>query len=72
MIFKPVVYDGSLQRQTFPGDVIGGAEIALPLATAGNGTLTAALLTAGMINRSGPVAAFNEICRGLKEQGEGR
>jgi len=60
MIFKPVIYDGSLQRQVFPGDVIGGAEIIQSLGTVGAGILTAALLTAGVLSRTGPVGAYTD------------
>jgi hypothetical protein len=60
MILKPVVYDGSLQRQMFPGDVLGGGELLAPLTTAGAGTLTAALLTSGIINRTGPAGGYTD------------
>jgi hypothetical protein len=60
MILKPVVYDGGLQRQVFTGDVVGGAETLQTLSTAGAGTLTAALLTGGIINRTGPTGPFTD------------
>ena len=59
-VFKQVIYDGSLQRQAFPGDVIGGSEIILPLTTVGAGTLTAALLLGGIVNRTGPTGAYTD------------
>lgn len=59
-IFKPVIYDGGLQRQIQQGDVLGGAESLAALSTAGAGTLTAALLTSGIINRTGPTGAYTD------------
>ena len=61
MIFKPVIYDGSLQRQMYPGDVLGGAEIInATLTTAGSGTITAAQLTSGILSRTGPSGGFTD------------
>jgi hypothetical protein len=59
-VFKPVIYDGMIQRQMFPGDVMGGGEILNALTTVGAGTLTGALLTSGIINRTGPVGGFTD------------
>jgi hypothetical protein len=59
-VLKSVVYDGGLQRQVNPGDVVGGAEVVGALATVGAGTLTAALLTGGILNRTGPTGAFTD------------
>ena len=55
---KGVVYDGGLQRQALPGDVAAWAETIANLTTVGAGTLTAALLLSGIINRTGPVAGY--------------
>jgi hypothetical protein len=59
-IVRPVVYDGGLQRQAFPGDVLAGGEFLNALTTAGAGTLTAALMVSGIINRTGPGGAYND------------
>lgn len=59
-LVRPVVYDGGLQRQTFPGDVLAGGEALNALTTAGAGTLTAALMISGIINRTGPGGAYND------------
>ena len=42
------------------GEVIGGAEVAGVLTTAGAGTLTAALLINSLLNRTGPTAGFTD------------
>ena len=55
-----MVRDGGLFRPMFPGDVAAQAEIINSLATVGAGTLTAALLTGGIINRTGPTGAFTD------------
>lgn len=60
MIVSPVVYDGGQQRKVYPGDVVGGAETIAALSTAGAGTLTSALLTSGILNRTGPTGAYND------------
>ena len=59
-ILKPVVFDGGMQRQILSGDVVGGTEILSSQTTAGSGTLTAALLTSGIINRTGPGAGYTD------------
>ena len=59
-VFKQVIYDGSLQRQAFPGDVIGAAEIIQNLTTASAGTLAAGLLLSGILNRTGPTGAYTD------------
>lgn len=55
---KMVVYDGGLQRQALPGDVMAQGEIIAALATVGAGALTAALMLSGILNRTGPVAGY--------------
>src|SRR5438309_596389 len=57
-ILKPLVSDGALNRQVQAGVVVGGAEIINNLTTVGAGTLTAALLLGGIINRTGPTAGY--------------
>lgn len=57
-VVKAVVYDGGLQRQALPGDVMSQGEAIGALVTVGAGLLTAALLTGGIINRTGPVAGY--------------
>ncbi len=48
-------------RNKLPGDVeLAGESLAAVLTTVGAGTITAALLTAGILTRSGPVGAFIE------------
>jgi hypothetical protein len=59
-LLTPVGYDNLLQRRVAPGDIMLGGEQAQSLTTVGAGTLTAALLLSGIINRTGPVGAFNE------------
>lgn len=57
-VVKGVIYDGGLQRQALPGDVVAGGETTVALTTVGAGLLTAALLTGGILNRTGPVAGY--------------
>ena len=49
-----------LARAQMPGDVIAAMPTALALTTAGNGTITAAMVAAGFIRRSGPSGAFTD------------
>lgn len=60
MIVNQLVVDGGMQRRASPGDLIAGAETFAALATAGAGTLTAALLVAGLITRTGPTAGYTD------------
>lgn len=55
---RSMVSDGGLLRQVQSGDVVAAAENIATLTTAGSGTLTAALLLSGILNRTGPVAGF--------------
>jgi len=57
-VVKASIFDGGLQRQALPGDVIGAGEVINALATAGAGVLTAALLIGGILNRTGPGAGY--------------
>lgn len=57
-LVRPAIYDGGLQRQSLPGDVAAWSEIIGALATVGAGTLTAALLLTGILNRTGPTAGY--------------
>ena len=59
-VAKPLIMDGMVPRLISQGDVLAGAEIIAVLTTAGAGTLTAALLLSGILNRTGPAGAFNE------------
>lgn len=53
--------DGNtVHRPSAPGDVFLSGEIIAPLTTAGAGTLTAALITSGIIRRTGPVGAYTD------------
>ena len=49
-----------LARAQMPGDVIAAMPTAMALTTAGNGTVTAAMVAAGFIRRSGPSGAFTD------------
>ena len=49
-----------LARAQMPGDVIAAMPTAMALTTAGNGTVTAAMVAAGFIRRSGPAGAFTD------------
>lgn len=44
----------------FPGDIAAGAETIAALTTAGAGTWTAALMTSGIIRRTGPTAGYTD------------
>jgi len=59
-VFKPVIYDGSLQRQLYPGDVLGGAEVITNNATVGSTTLPASQLISGILNRTGSTGVFTD------------
>ena len=54
--------DQGLPRENLPGDLVLGGENVLngALATAGSGTLTAALIANGIIYRTGPSGSFND------------
>ena len=49
-----------LARAQLPGDVIAAMPTAVALTTAGNGSITAAMVAAGFIRRSGPAGAFTD------------
>jgi len=52
MLAQPLVLDGRLERQLFPGDVLAGAEV-LPVTNANTAiTVTAAMIATGLIQRS--------------------
>ena len=61
-LLKPVLLDGGAQRILQPGDLLGGGEaIDATLVTVGAGTITAALLAKGIIQRGGAqVGAFSD------------
>ena len=60
MLTRPVMFDNAQMRALLPGDVVVGGEQISALTTAGAGTLTAALLIAGIIRRTGPAGVFND------------
>ena len=59
---KPLVFDqqSSASRLLQQGDIMAGAETYGSLATAGAGTLTAALLASNMLKRTGPGAGYTD------------
>lgn len=61
MAIRPAVFDGGLLRPLQVGDVlVGGETTTNTLTTAGAGTITAAMLTGGILTRSGPGAGFTD------------
>jgi len=61
MVVYPAIFDAGLQRRAYPGDVIGAAEIInSSLTTVGSGTITAAQVVSGILNRTGPTGAFTD------------
>jgi hypothetical protein len=52
-----VIMDGNLARPQGQGDVLNTSEVVQALATAGAGTVTAAMLAANVLNRTGPGGA---------------
>lgn len=61
MILKPIVYDGGLQRQVTIGDVVGGAEIIPATLTANALTVTGAILSNGIVQRTTSAAGIATI-----------
>lgn len=60
MLGKPVIFDGSMQRQLARGDTVAGGEvIPATVSTATNLTITGAMLLAGLILRN-PAGVSNE------------
>lgn len=61
MLVKPTVYDGSLQRQVFPGDIVAGGEL-IPATDSGTTkSITAAVLAYGYILRNPGAAGTDTI-----------
>lgn len=62
MFTKPLIHDGISTRQATAGDVLGGGELlgSSGLATAGAGTITAAILATGFCIRTGPTGAYTD------------
>lgn len=60
MLVRALMFNGNMPQQTRPGDLIAGGEslTAGALATAGAGTITAAMIATGIIRRTGPVGAY--------------
>lgn len=52
--------DGGILRDVQQGDLFALGDYQAALATAGAGTVTAAMITAGIIRRTGPGGAFND------------
>lgn len=61
MLLKPVVYDGSLQRQLSPGDIVAGGEQIVASSTSTAITVTAALMAQGIFLRNPSGAATDTI-----------
>lgn len=57
-VAKSVIWDGGQQRAVQQGDVVAAAEAIIANVTVGASTLTAAMLLAGILNRSGSVAGY--------------
>jgi len=54
-------FDGNTAyRTSAPGDIFLSGEIIAPLTTVGAGTLTAALITSGIIRRTGPTGDYTD------------
>lgn len=62
MLSRPAVYEGQSATLRFvaPGDVPIGGELIFTLNNAAGTTLSGVLLTSGIINRVGPVGAYND------------
>lgn len=61
MIVRPVGYRGGPSPERMQqGDTLGGAEVLSTLTTAGDGAITAAALTSGIITRTGPGAGYTD------------
>jgi hypothetical protein len=57
MLARPTVFGGSVsERQAGPGDILASGEVFAALAADANSTLTAAMIVAGIINRTGMTA----------------
>lgn len=73
---RNAIYDGAFQRRCLPGDVPAVGLIAAALATVGAGAITAAMLLAGNIRRTGPTAGYTDtlptseqICAAIRGYG---
>ncbi len=55
---KPLIFSGGFERPVGQGDLMGAGEIIATLTTAGAGTLTGALLSNNILNRTGPTGAY--------------
>ena len=60
MLGRQVIYDGNFQRKQEAGDCITAALSVAALTTAGAGTITAAMIAAGVIRRTGPTAGYTD------------
>lgn len=57
----PNIDENGFKRKLGVGDVVGGGEVIGTLTTAGDGTLTAALMTGfSILSRTGPTGAYND------------
>lgn len=57
---RPTGYAGELERMVFPGDVMVAGEVISKLTTVGSGTVTAAMIATGILNRTGPAGGFTD------------
>ena len=72
-ITRNAVYESGLQRRSLPGDNPAVGFVAAPLTTVGAGAITAAMLVAGNLRRTGPTGAYTDtlptaeqICAALR------
>lgn len=60
MFTRPLCKDGGQTREVMPGDILAGGEKFATLATNGSGTITGALIAAGIINRTTVGAGYTD------------
>lgn len=72
-ITRNAVYESGLQRRSLPGDNPAVGFVAATLTTVGAGAITAAMLVAGNLRRTGPTGAYTDtlptaeqICAALR------
>lgn len=59
-LLKTLVKDGSFTRNEQPGDIVATQDVVNSLTTAGAGSISGALLSSTIINRTGPTGAVND------------
>lgn len=52
------ILDGFQERPIYQGDLVGQMELLKPLTTVGAGTITADIMSTGIINRTGPIGGY--------------